>query len=930
MVAAVWVGGAPAAVSAAPSPSVPELRAELERVRVAQAGRVPDGALESIAYTIDVAERVDGGRFAPQAGAWRARAADFLALAQQGEDPLLAQRGKIVMRGYRSPVSLSRQGYAIYLPPGYDPSKAYPLMLVLHGGSANGNLFLGVVLGNNMNWKDYAIHLWDSFEPRWSPDWIVVAPDGFGQVMWRWMGERDVLDVLADVERHYHVDTDRVVLCGLSNGGVGAYGIGMRHASRFAAVLPIAGAPSWLQYAGGRPGAVEQRLLHPLSGMSLLENAVNTDFRYFHGRTDTGPMRPAFVEELGRRIRALGVPFREQWYDLGHDLLYPVHRHGTIYDGLTMRRNRRPKEVRVVTGDYRANRQHWLTVTRIDGYPALARARAVVEGDAAVVETTNVRAFSIDLRDAPLADGSVRIVVNGREAYRGERARLGHLVHLTRGAEGWRTGFPAPPRDGTDKRPGLSGPITDAYFDAVAHVYGTADPSRTAALRRAAERGAKGWPLWLWRVEQPVVADTDVTDELVRTHHLVLYATPGANQTLERMIKELPIHVDGQGVQVGARRFVASGVGVKFVFPNPLATDRYVIVQAAPTPDAVDAGNRLPDFLPDWVVYDAASTRTRPRLVSDPRHAPLAQGFFDDDWRLEGDARSDAAASGASVLGPAGASAPESPGGAASDDGEHYADVEPPGVPAGAGSDALAPVPKAPPRPPTPTTFLAPADNQAGRAAREIAALAASFGNLRAGAPGARWFVDPGAQWSIRANEACFTALRKAGVRTREWRGPLSTPVPAPVELDGPVGHVTLRNLHPKRPFVVSCELAARLPVLAEVLHRHGVRAAGVMSAYRDHPRTSFHTFGLALDLSSFETTTGTLWVETDFQKTPAHPTCEGPRPTTRAARTLRDIACDLARTRRFSSVLTPNYNEGHHNHFHVDIRPDDPRLFVR
>jgi hypothetical protein len=44
----------------------------------------------------------------------------------------------------------------------------------------------------------------------------------------------------------------------------------------------------------------------------------------------------------------------------------------------------------------------------------------------------------------------------------------------------------------------------------------------------------------------------------------------------------------------------------------------------------------------------------------------------------------------------------------------------------------------------------------------------------------------------------------------------------------------------------------------------------------------------------------------------------------------LRRIACDLYRSGKFQSVLTPNYNEGHRDHFHIDIRPDDPRAFLR
>jgi hypothetical protein len=31
-----------------------------------------------------------------------------------------------------------------------------------------------------------------------------------------------------------------------------------------------------------------------------------------------------------------------------------------------------------------------------------------------------------------------------------------------------------------------------------------------------------------------------------------------------------------------------------------------------------------------------------------------------------------------------------------------------------------------------------------------------------------------------------------------------------------------------------------------------------------------------------------------------------------------------------FNTVLTPNYNAGHRDHFHLDIRPDDQRFYFR
>jgi hypothetical protein len=121
---------------------------------------------------------------------------------------------------------------------------------------------------------------------------------------------------------------------------------------------------------------------------------------------------------------------------------------------------------------------------------------------------------------------------------------------------------------------------------------------------------------------------------------------------------------------------------------------------------------------------------------------------------------------------------------------------------------------------------------------------------------------------------------------------------------------------------------------LASVLRRHGVHTAYVLSAYRDHPYPSFHTLGLALDLSRFDTDDGSLIVATDFVIDHDRETCTE-LPATESGhnakdRTLRAIACELAGLHRFSSVLTPNYNVGHRDHFHLDIRPDDPRFFVR
>lgn len=953
------------AAPALAQPTNAELRASIDAAERAHPERRP-GVFSGLRHMVDVSERIERN-FEEASIAWRARTARFLGEVDAGRDPYeTLARGEIVSRGYESDISTVRQGYTIYVPPDYDPSRSYPLLIMMHGGSSNGNLFLGVVLGNNMDWLTYDEHLWDMYTPRWSPNWIVVAPDGFGQVLWRWMGEEDVLRVIDDVQANYNVDADRVVLGGLSNGGLGAYAIGTRHAWRFSMVQAIAGAPSWVMYTGGNPTPEERLALFTHSGLHLAENTLDTTFRFYHGTQDPGPMRPAYVRTMVESMTERGITPNVQWFEHGHDLLYLVHRHGRVYDSMaTIVRNRRPSEVRLTTGDYRASRQHWLEVTRIDEYPRLSHNRATATDGAITVTTDRVLELALHLRDAPIGDGDqVRIEIDGVTAYEGPRASLGHIAHFRRTAltEAWAPGY-LPVADGLEKIPGLSGPLTDPYRDGMIHVYGTGDPEATEALRETAERGARGWPLWLWNHTQRVVADTEVTEEMMRSSHLVLYGTPGANSVIERMDASLPIHVTAEGVRVGDTLYDDRGVGTRFVYPNPLISNgaggRYVIIQAAPTVEAVRRGHNLPDFLPDWVVYDNASTGSRPRLIAG-RSGEVAMGFFDRFWHLAPTPSPTASLShplrvesfddacehveGADdgpiraldvVLAQrdAGVDAPETPEARARRIALNHAMGMPDDFVMADSVLQQTPPPELPPGeplpvPPPPTHFLAPADDPAGRVARAIARRIPTFPNYRAIIPGGVW-TDDAEVFQIRSDADCLAALDAAGIAYQRPSESPSTVNPTPVEITE-IDGVTYDMVRDGEVVVVSCEMALRMRALSRVARAHDVTRVEILSASRTAPRSSFHTMGLGLDLFAFHQADGTvLSVLNDFVETPAHPTCSAP-PGRGRARALLEIACALAESHQFSSVLTPNYNDGHRNHFHLDSRPDDPRMFVR
>jgi len=74
-------------------------------------------------------------------------------------------------------------------------------------------------------------------------------------------------------------------------------------------------------------------------------------------------------------------------------------------------------------------------------------------------------------------------------------------------------------------------------------------------------------------------------------------------------------------------------LGAAFVYPNPDAKDRYVVVIAGTTALGTLRAMSLPDLLPDYVVWDEGLGRARGGMILGA--ATLrAGGMFDEAWRI--------------------------------------------------------------------------------------------------------------------------------------------------------------------------------------------------------------------------------------------------------------------------------------------------------
>ncbi len=183
-----------------------------------------------------------------------------------------------------------------------------------------------------------------------------------------------------------------------------------------------------------------------------------------------------------------------------------------------------------------------------------------------------------------------------------------------------------------------------------------------------------------------------------------------------------------------------------------------------------------------------------------------------------------------------------------------------------------------------------------------------------------------GAADAARAAPAgdCHQALRDAGATfTRTRRAGITQAV----SIDGALGGVTYQ-LAGRAPMVIDCSLALSLALAGRYLVALGIDHATVSSAHskrnvRGSNRPSKHSFGLAVDIPALRgPRLGALSVAGDFEQGLGDGMdCIG-QPLTPAGGALKVAQCQLVHSGLFHLVLSPDYDDAHHDHFHLEAKP--------
>lgn len=193
---------------------------------------------------------------------------------------------------------VERMPYRLYVPPGYDSRKRYPLVVWLHGSDAIGNNNLSQIAAYNTP----GTQVW--IRPDHQRDFpaIVVAPQS-AERYWAipllkeaTLEERLVFEIIAALQQEFSIDADRIYLAGQSMGGFGVWALLARRPDLFAAGIVLCG-----------PGV-------PI----VVERISHIPVWVFHGaKDDRVPVKDGRgMVELLRK--AGGQPRYTEYPDLGH------------------------------------------------------------------------------------------------------------------------------------------------------------------------------------------------------------------------------------------------------------------------------------------------------------------------------------------------------------------------------------------------------------------------------------------------------------------------------------------------------------------------------------------------------------------------------------------------------------------------------------
>ncbi|NNE00204.1 MAG: prolyl oligopeptidase family serine peptidase, partial [Pirellulaceae bacterium] len=543
--------------------------------------------------------------------------------------PPAVDESTLVVGGFISSIDDSVQPYALVLPSHYENTSPRRLDVWLHG---RGDTKLEVAFLTERMTK---------VGPCAPVDTIVLHPFGRHCNAFKFAGETDVFESLGHVRKLLNVDPNRIAIRGFSMGGAGCWHLAAHHPTQWFAANPGAGFVDTIvyqQWTDKMPFALTDARAKTMKLYDVLPwtaNLQNTYLIAYSGEIDK-------QRQAADRVLQEGKKLGFDWdyvigKGMGHKIDAPSR---DIIDTKLAAKSSEPTESPRRSIDFRTYtlryaQADWLTITGLVQHWSAGHVNARMRDNGTLVlKTDGVTHLRMDFADSQWGDQQeVALDIDGERFYVADAEKEpGLQCDLVREQQ-W-TQWVGDDSTELRKRPGLQGPIDDAFQERFVFVV----PSRPAAhgvvqrwMNRELAYAQDRWRR-LMRGNVRVVKDVDLTDEQIATNHLVCFGDFVSNRYLNKVAGGLPLQWTRDELKLGDRSFDPATHAAVFCFPNPKNPARYLVVNSGMTFREFSnvSNSRQIAMLPDWAVLKVDDDQDRSIFAGEI----AAEGFFDESWQL--------------------------------------------------------------------------------------------------------------------------------------------------------------------------------------------------------------------------------------------------------------------------------------------------------
>ena len=553
--------------------------------------------------------------------------------------------GEYGLLDYTSNVDDSTHQYGLYVPTTYDASREQGYALIIHGGG-------------------YGYTADADFYPPWNDpaNAIFLNYDGRHRLQYDGVAQKDLLQVMDDLQQKYNIDTTRVYFEGHSMGSTGALRIGYRFPDRFAAIAGGAGFVDyneWYErwYAQGPVGQMgtvfsgpewQSPLLEQSSVVDIAENAKHVP-TYFTAGTRDSINRVFGARNLNARLTDLGYNHTYLEADTDHGAGYYWFAAIDYFLSNDFHNDPYTPDVVYKTNQLKYNEAYWTRIDRLSQHLEWAQIETSMDGVANRIDVSvaNITQYTLklssDLLQANGLDAAqpVNVYTNGVLSYSGpaEQVTLYASLGQDNSIGGWSTTNTLP--GGLVKTHDIEGPIGHAFESRFQLLYGN-------GYQHEADVFVRDWnnPMGMGG-NISALPMSSISQSMIDNNNLILFGTTDSNSILSQLTYDeslpfnIPIEVTDEFINIGGKIYSTEEYGIFMIYPNPLNPEKYVVVSEGTMFDS-NLGwdlETLPWAWPDYVVFDKSFIYD-PATMSDVQGLPYLEslfaeaGYFDNNWNL--------------------------------------------------------------------------------------------------------------------------------------------------------------------------------------------------------------------------------------------------------------------------------------------------------